>query len=90
MQQIIGDDIDSKLYVLTITEQLTYEEPKLLRSQIKTVIEKTVESWGLESRDVCIIGPNEDREIQVTYKLTIPNDGKNKLTGTEINLSNGE
>lgn len=88
MKQIISDDIDTKLYVFTITDQLSFSEPKLLRTQIKKIIEKTVESWGLESTNICITGPNDDKNIQVNYSLVMPEDGKNTITGEKILFPN--
>jgi hypothetical protein len=84
LKQIISDDIDMKLHVFTISNQLDYSKPSIVRDQIAKLVEKVVESWGFIPQNVSIIGPNEDKEIYIQYNIAIPSDGKNAITGVQI------
>ena len=85
IKDIISNDIDTKLHVFAMTEQLS-DEPKVLREQLRIMIIRTVESWGFVPGEVIITGPNDDKEIDIKWNLGLASDGINTVTGVKMDL----
>jgi hypothetical protein len=85
LKEIIGNDIDVKLHVFAMTEQLSVD-PQELRNQLRTLVIKAVEAWGFVPGGVSIVGPNDDKEIYIKWSLGLSPDGVNSITGVKMDL----
>jgi len=71
IRDIINNEINIKLNVLLSLLDDDSVDTSQLRAIVKSIVEKSVESWGFTPAEVHVIGPNDDSKFTIDFTIDI-------------------
>jgi len=71
IRMIINSEINIKLNILLSMCDPDSNDTIHLREIVKSIVERTIESWGFTPGEITVIGPNDDSKFTVDFTIDI-------------------
>jgi len=71
IRAIINSEINIKLNILLAMCDTESNDTIRLRDIVRSIVERSIESWGFTPDDITVIGPNDDSKFTVDFSIDI-------------------
>lgn len=69
IRMIINSEINIKLNVLLAMCDPDSNDTVRLREIVRSIVERSIESWGFTPAEIAVIGPNDDSKFTVDFSI---------------------